>query len=139
MQIIISGRHFEVSEPMKQRIEEQLNSLFADSTLKVSTVRVVLALEKSRCMAEITVNIKGFDVQSTAMGYDMYKVVDEAIHKVEVQVDKYIDRVQDHHRKPSLRNWKPSRQRRRCRKRFETGRVPDVVQPAAMSAGCVLK
>ena len=103
MQIIISGRHFEVSEPMKQRIEEQLNSLFADSTLKVSTVRVVLALEKSRWMAEITVNIKGFDVQSTAMGYDMYKVVDEAIHKVEVQVDKYIDRVQDHHRKPSLK------------------------------------
>ena len=52
MQILITGRHIEITEDLQKRLESRIEAIFADTTLKVSSVRVVLDLEKSRCRAD---------------------------------------------------------------------------------------
>ena len=48
MQVIISGRHFEVASDMKAQIENDVRAVFEGKPLKVTSVRVVLELEKNQ-------------------------------------------------------------------------------------------
>jgi ribosomal subunit interface protein len=98
MQIIISGRHFDVTSEMKTRIENDVIAVFADKPLKVTSVRVILELEKTRYKVEFIAAIKGHDIEAAAETYDMYEAIDSALHKFEVQVARYLDKKQDHHR-----------------------------------------
>ncbi len=98
MQIIISGRHFTVTEEMKAQINARLIDILEHKSLKVSTVRVILDQEGSRATAEIIVNIKNRDIEAKVASYDMNESVETAIDKIEVQIRKHLDKMQDHHR-----------------------------------------
>jgi ribosome hibernation promoting factor len=97
MNIIISGRHFTVSSEMKQDIENRLNEILNNKSLKVSTSRVVLTKEKNRFNAEIIVNLKHHDIEAIVEEYDLYEAVDEVIDKIETQVRRFLDKAQNHH------------------------------------------
>ncbi len=102
MQILITGRHIEITEDLQKRLESRIEAIFADTTLKVSSVRVVLDLEKSRCRADLVAYVKHCDpFAATSQGYDVIKVIDDVTNKLQAQISKYIDRVQEH-RGPSL-------------------------------------
>ena len=98
MQIIISGRHFDVTPEMKTRIENDVTAIFAGKPLKVTSVRVILELEKTRYKVEFIAALKGHDIEATAETYDIHEAIDSALHKFEVQVSRYLDKKQDHHR-----------------------------------------
>ncbi|QSH40031.1 ribosome-associated translation inhibitor RaiA [Lentisphaerota bacterium ZTH] len=98
MQIIISGRHFNVTDEMKAQINERLTGILEHKSLKISTVRVILDQEGSRSLAEVIVNIKNHDIEAKAESYDMNESVETVIDKIEIQVRKYLDKMQDHHR-----------------------------------------
>lgn len=100
MSIIISGRHVEVSEAMKSHIQGRLQYILDIKNLKVSSIRVVLEQEKSRAKAEIIVSFKGHEVAAKTEEYDMNDAVDTAIEKIQTQIRKYLDRVQDHRAQP---------------------------------------
>lgn len=103
MQIIISGRHLSVTSEMKQHLEDKLTEILDKKNLKVSTVRAVLTIEKTRHKAEIIVNMKHNDITAVAETYDMYESIDNAVSKIDIQVRRYIDKVQDHHHeKPEI-------------------------------------
>lgn len=97
MNIIISGRHFTVSNDIKQDIENRLIEILDNKSLKISTARVVLTLEKNRYSAEIIVNLKHHDIETIIEKYELDEAIDEAITKIEVQVRRYLDKVQHHH------------------------------------------
>jgi putative sigma-54 modulation protein len=103
MQIIISGRHFDVTEPIKQHISDRLESILDVKNLKITTARVILEIEKNRCKAEVIVNLKNHDIEAAAETYDMYEAMDTVCDKIEVQIKRLIDKVQDHHRGTSLK------------------------------------
>ena len=96
MNIIISGRHFTVSNELKQDIENRLTDILTNKSLKISTVRVILTMEKKRYSAEIIVNLKHHDIESNTEDYNLHDAVDAAINKVETQVRRYLDKVQTH-------------------------------------------
>ena len=105
MQIIIAGRHFTVSDALKQEINERLEAMLTHVHLKISTVRVVLDVEKThRCKAEIIINMKSSVMEADVTTRDMYESIDKAIDKIEIQVRKYLDKKQDHHGETSLRD-----------------------------------
>lgn len=100
--IIISGRHVTVTDAMKQHVEDKLKPVIDVPNLKISSVRVVLEVEKTRCKSEIIVNMKNHDLEAVSETYDMYQAIDMSVEKIDVQIRKLIDKVQDHHRgKPS--------------------------------------
>lgn len=97
--IIISGRHLTVTEAMKQHVEDKLNPVIESApNLKISSVRVVLELEKTRCKAEIIVNMKHHDMEAVSETYDMYQSIDMSVEKIDSQIRKLQDKVHDHHR-----------------------------------------
>ena len=50
--------------------------------------------------------MKNRDVTTQVDNHDMYKAVADAVEKIRSQVEKYLDKVQDHSHEP-LRNLEP--------------------------------
>jgi putative sigma-54 modulation protein len=97
MEIIISGRHLDVSTDLKAYAEEKLAALGTDYS-KLTTARMVLEMERSWHLAEAHINGKGVDMEATARTRDMYTSIDEAVAKLEKQLRRYLDKVQAHRR-----------------------------------------
>lgn len=105
MQIIISGRHFSVSEAIKTDINERLGAILSNIRLKISRVQVILDVEHTnRCTAEVIVSFKHSLIEADVTTRDMYESIDAVMDKVEIQVRKYLDKKQNHHGDPSLRD-----------------------------------
>ncbi len=97
--ITISGRHLTVTDAMKQHVESKLNPVIeAAPHLKITSAKVILEMEKSRCKAEIVLNMKHHDMEAVSETYDMYQAIDMSVEKIDTQIRKLIDKVQDHHR-----------------------------------------
>ena len=97
MSIIVSGRHVEVTDSMKQYAEEKLSAIL-ENKHKISSARVVLNVEKNRHKAEVIIHGKGLDVESDSESFDMYESIDEVMGKIERQLERYFDKKQDHHK-----------------------------------------
>ncbi len=105
MQIIIAGRHFTVSDTLKQEINERLEGMLTHVHLKISTVRVILDVEHTnRCKAEIVINMKNSVFEADVTTRDMYESIDSVMDKIEIQVRKYLDKKQQHHGETALRD-----------------------------------
>jgi putative sigma-54 modulation protein len=88
MQITVTGRHFEITDALRQHIESKLHKL--DRHLeRVSEIHVILSVEKHRHSAEITFQANGVPIRSLEETHDMYLSVDTAIEKVEKQLKRY--------------------------------------------------
>ena len=111
MQVLITGKHLLINDMMKQRIEESFSGIFADKTLKVSTIRVLVEFEKTRSNFRVSANVsmKNRDVTTQVDNHDMYKAIADAVEKIRSQVEKYLDKVQDHSHEP-LRNLEPKQE-----------------------------
>lgn len=97
MEISITGRHFDVSETLKTYVSDQLNMMLSGYR-KLNNVHVVLEQQKGRAKAEIIVHGKNINFEADSETFDMYKAIDEAIAKIDKQLAKHFDKVQDHHK-----------------------------------------
>lgn len=104
MQIIISARNCSVSDALKAQVEEKLNAVLDHPNLKITSARVVLEIEKERNIVEISVNMKNHQFEAKAETKDMYESIDAAVGKINTQILKLIDKVQDHGNKMPLRD-----------------------------------
>jgi putative sigma-54 modulation protein len=85
MQITVTGRHFEITDALRQRIENKIHKLdrYLDG---ITDVHVVLSVEKHRHIAEIILQANGNSIRSLEETHDMYLAVDTVIDKVERQI-----------------------------------------------------
>jgi putative sigma-54 modulation protein len=65
-------------------------------------VKVILTIEKQkekerRQRAECNIHVKGSDMFAESSHSDLYAAVDELVDKLDRQVVRYKDRLQDHH------------------------------------------
>ena len=105
MQVIIAGRHFSVTESLKQDINERLEAMLSNIRLKITTVRVVLEIEKvNRCNAEVIINLKNSVIEADVSSRDMYESIDLVMDKIDVQIRKYLDKKQSHHGETSIKD-----------------------------------
>lgn len=94
MQITVTGRHFEISDPLRQHIEEKLGKLsrYLDD---VTEAHVVLSVEKHRHLAEVTIQTSGAPIRGLEEMHDMYQAVDAVIEKIGRQVKRRKDKDSD--------------------------------------------
>lgn len=97
MEISITGRHFDVSDTLKTYVSDQLNAMLSGYR-KLNNVHVVLEQQKSRAKAEIIVHGKNINFEADSETFDMYKSIDEAIAKIDTQLTKHFEKVQNHHK-----------------------------------------
>ncbi len=95
MEIDISGRHFHVTEALKDTITEKIQK-FDKYSLAIETVHVVLEVQKFHHVCEITIAGKNLRLTAKEENVDMYAAFDNAMGNLQLQLARQHDRVKDH-------------------------------------------
>ena len=94
MQYIIRGKNLEVSDNLRQAIEDKIGKLekyFTEDT----KVNVALSVEKERQKVEVTIPVKGSIIRSEQVSNDMYVSIDLVEEVIERQLRKYKNKIID--------------------------------------------
>lgn len=95
MQINLTGRHLEITEPLKEFVEEKFSKLERHFE-QINNVYVVLSVEKIRQIAEATVHVNGAEIFANSESEDMYAAIDLLIDKLDRQVIKHKEKLTRH-------------------------------------------
>ena len=96
MQLSVTFRHMESSDPVRDYAEEKLDRVrrYIDEPIEV---QVVLSVErKIRHLAEVTIYAKGVTIKGTEETNDMYAAIDAVTDKIERQLKRYKEKLKDH-------------------------------------------
>ncbi len=97
MQLNISGQQVEITTALRDYVAEKLDRVQRHFD-HVTTTNVVLQVEKTRHLAEATINAKGATLHANAEAADMYAAIDALAAKLDGQVRKHKEKTTDHHR-----------------------------------------
>jgi putative sigma-54 modulation protein len=108
MNVEYTGRHYEVTPAIRKDVESGLAKIRKILADKFET-KVVLAVEKHRHKAEITISPRNGPLVGLAQAGDMPSAVSEAIEHLEKQAVKYKTRwrtkKRHNHKTPSPKKW----------------------------------
>jgi putative sigma-54 modulation protein len=101
MNLTISGHHLEVTPALRTYVTGKLDRITRHFD-QVVDVKVLLSIENQtekerRQKAECNIHVKGNDMFAESAHEDMYAAVDELVDKLDRQVVKHKDRLQNHH------------------------------------------
>ncbi len=92
MKFIISGKNIQVSQGLKDAIEQKLGKLERYFTPETEVI-VTLSVEKGRQKIEVTIPVKGDVIRSEQSSEDMYVSIDLVEEIIERQLRKYKTRL----------------------------------------------
>jgi len=97
MQINLSGHHVEITDAIRNHVNEKLSRLEKHFD-KVGNINVILTVENVRHRAEATLHVSGHDIFADATDTDenMYAAIDALADKLDRQVKKYKEKVTNH-------------------------------------------
>jgi putative sigma-54 modulation protein len=94
MEITVTFRHVEASDSLKAYAEEKVSKLEKYFDFPIEA-HIVLAVEKFRRSADVTLNVNGTVVKGVVETEDMYSAIDQVMDKIEKQVKRYRDKLRD--------------------------------------------
>jgi len=95
MNLMVTGRHIEVTDALKSYVEGGLRKLRTHFD-KVIDADVVLSVEKHRHIAEINLHANGIRIHGKESSSDMYASVDAVLGKLDKQIRRFKDRINRH-------------------------------------------
>ena len=100
MNLTISGHHLEVTPAIREYVQNKLERVkrHFDQVIDISVILSVdnFPEKEKRQKAEINLRLAGKTVYVESLSQDLYAAIDTLIDKLDRQVMKYNDRVQDH-------------------------------------------
>jgi len=101
MNLTISGHHLEVTPALRSYVTGKLDRITRHFD-QVVDVKVLLSIENQkekdgRQKAECNIHVKGNDMFAESAHEDLYAAVDELVDKLDRQVVRHKDRLQNHH------------------------------------------
>lgn len=101
MNLTISGHHLNVTPALRTYVTDKLDRVTRHFD-QVVDVKVLLTVEKQkekekRQRAECSIRVKGSDLFAESSHEDLYAAVDVLVDKMDRQVVRHKDRLQDHH------------------------------------------
>jgi putative sigma-54 modulation protein len=101
MNLIISGHHLEVTPAIRAYVQNKLERIVRhfDQVIDMAVILTVdnLTEKEKRQKAEITLRVSGKAIYVESVAEDLYAAIDTLIDKLDRQVLKHKDKVQDHH------------------------------------------
>ena len=88
MRIIISGKNIDITDGLRQAVEDKLSKLERYFTPETDVI-VTLSIEKERQKIEVTIPVKGNIIRSEQVSNDMYVTIDLVEEVIERQLKKY--------------------------------------------------
>jgi putative sigma-54 modulation protein len=95
MNLNITGHHVEVTPALHDYVVGKVDRVLRHFD-NVTSVHVVLSVEKLRQKAEITLHVKGKDIFADAEDGDLYAAIDMLADRLDRQVLKHKERVSNH-------------------------------------------
>ena len=101
MNLTISGHHLEVTPALREYVLTKLDRVTRHFD-QVVDINVLLSVEKlkekeRRQKAEVTVHVKGKDIFVEQTHEDLYAAIDQLMDKLDRQVCRHKEQLQDHH------------------------------------------
>lgn len=97
MQISITGHHMDVTRSLKDYIENKFSKLERHFD-NMTKIHVILTIEKERQKAEAQIHISGGVVYADMEHDDMYAAIDRLVDKLDRQLKKHKEKLNNHHR-----------------------------------------
>ncbi len=95
MNIIINGRHLEITPAIRDYVESKINK-FDKFLSKISEAIVTLRVDKYRHKAEVLIKANGVLIQAESITGEIYSSIDEVVEKLERQIKKYREKITSH-------------------------------------------
>ena len=97
MQINVSGHHVEITDALRNYVNEKLSRLERHFD-KVGNINVILTVENVRHKAEASLHLSGHDIFAEATDADenMYAAIDALADKLDRQVKKHKEKLTNH-------------------------------------------
>ena len=95
MNLNITGHHVEVTPAIRDYVNTKLDRVIRHFD-NVTSVSVILSVEKLRQRAEVTLHVRGKDIHVESEDGDMYAAIDSMTDKLDRQVLKYKQKTYDH-------------------------------------------
>ncbi len=102
MNLTISGHHVDVTPAIREFVMNKLERVRRHFD-HVIDVAVVLTVEKQRQKAEINLHLRGKDLHCEATDNDLYAAIDALVDKLDRQVVKHKECIQQHKLEPLKR------------------------------------
>ena len=101
MNLTISGHHLDVTPALREYVVNKLDRVTRHFD-QVVDITVLLSVEKQkekerRQKAEVNLHVKGRDIHVEQAHEDLYAAIDQLMDKLDRQVVRHKDRLQDHH------------------------------------------
>ncbi|MDY6915952.1 MAG: ribosome-associated translation inhibitor RaiA [Candidatus Cloacimonadota bacterium] len=98
MQITITARHFDLTNAIREHIEEEAKKLerYFDHIIDA---QFIMDVQNERNTVELIVHIPKNSLTCEATETDMYRAINSAIEKMEQQIKKLKGKWEDHHKR----------------------------------------
>ncbi|MCK2088365.1 ribosome-associated translation inhibitor RaiA [Thauera aromatica] len=95
MNLNITGHHIEVTPAIRDYVSSKLDRVIRHFD-NVTSVAVILSVEKLRQKAEVTLHVRGKDIFVESDDSDLYAAIDAMADKLDRQVQKYKQKQAEH-------------------------------------------
>ena len=95
MNLNITGRHVGVTPAIRDYVTSKLDRVIRHFD-NVTSVAVILSVEKLKQKAEVTLHVRGKDIFVESEDADLYAAIDAMTDKLDRQVQKYKQKLTDH-------------------------------------------
>jgi putative sigma-54 modulation protein len=117
MKLNIKGRNIEVTDALRQYIEKRL-SKFSKFLNDLSEAVVTISTEKFTHKIDVLLKVNGHLIQAEGKTEDLYSAVDQVVEKLEKQVIKYKEKIQNKNKKDNTKNLAVSEEKAETVKRI---------------------
>lgn len=93
MQIVITGKHLEVTDAMRNYIDKKIGKLEKYFRREDDWANVVLGMERGQFFTEVSIGGSGTIIYASACTPDMYASIDEVVEKLKKQIKKFKEKL----------------------------------------------
>lgn len=101
MQISLSGHHIEITDSLRNYVNEKVERLERHFEQALD-IHVVLTVEKLRHKAEATMHVSGGNLYADDEQEDMYSAIDGLVDKLDRQGKKHKEKMKSHRVKGNI-------------------------------------
>lgn len=95
MQLIISGHHLEITDPLREYVTNKLSRLERHHD-RITSTSVILTVDKLAQKAEATVHVSGAEFFANSEHEDLYAAIDALADKLDRQLIKHKEKSRGH-------------------------------------------
>lgn len=99
--ISVTGRNVIITDALREYALEKISKIERFSH-RIIDVLVTMDVQKLEQRVDIVLKVDHIKIKSHAVSDNMYASIDKAVHKLETQLLRYKDKIQDHHQARGL-------------------------------------